>query len=325
MKNKDVIALLKKEASKIEVPNYNKEDILNRVDFNKQTPITPKKRRSYRLVPILSGAGLTLVVALLIIFFSLRGIKTPTPPNNNFTSSVSEIYAKQLTSLVSVSDSSANKLPMAFKSSIKSTKEDALVNEINPYMLTIDSIFNESKLTYELFENDNTSFNYENKLVVSYLNKEIYTMYYTETPYKEYDDDIDLDEINTKLSGVLVDNNHEYRVEGYKEVENDESEFEMELHYSSNSYLKVSQEVEVDENDYEYELYENGRKVKEVAIECDYENKSIYLEMNENEYEMRYSNNQYTIAKSKLMITLNEDTIIYSFRSGTIIEKKFFE
>ncbi len=330
MKNKDIKNFLKKESLKVEIPDYSTE-ILNKIEYVKIDPAKVEKKLRYKEL-IFNKAFLVLSVVIIVVIFVINKMVTLDKSddiNNISKNSVSDIYAKQLTSLASVSSGySSNNIPLNFQQKIKNNnlEKDSIVNEINPYMLTVDAIFNESKMKYDLSKNNDELYNYENKLVVSYLNEVVFTLYYTETPY-EYDDGNDLDEINTTLSGILIEKSNQYRIEGYKEVENDKSEFEMELHYSNSSYIKVSQEIEIDENDYEYEFYQNGNKIKEVAIECEYDDGKVDLEIDNEEYEFVYRNNQYMLNLEDEIITISiSDTIItYNFiNSTTIIKKEIF-
>ena len=304
MKNKDIKKLLKEEANKAQIPSYTNQ-ILSKVDLSKvsmqETIQKPKRIRLH--YAYYAFGGLAIACLLILLLVKINNPKNP-PINSPIGSSkINEVYAKQMYSLASITADSGS-----YKLAYTEEEEMAIVEDVDKYMLTIDNIFNSDRFTYEVVLNTNSKYSYDNYLTVTYLGNIHYEMYYTEIPYND-DDDRDYDEINTYLEGILIIDSNEYQIKGFKEIENDESEFEMKIVYSDGYYTKVSQELEIDENDYEFEFYRNNKRYSEVSIECEFDENKVELQIDDNEYELNYNNNGY-------LLYLDDDTVTITFENG---------
>ena len=140
-------------------------------------------------------------------------------------------------------------------------------------------------------EEDGKYSTYKTKVVVTIPNadgtNDNYTMYYTESSdeqtatvddEEDKDDDEDKEEeteVETSLTGVIVDGDKEYVISGNKEVVTEDGETETEVEFktifSDGNYIVVSEEKEAGEVEYSYSFYENGVLVKETSIELETE------------------------------------------------------
>lgn len=112
-----------------------------------------------------------------------------------------------------------------------------------------------------------------------------YKLYYdeiaTETQVEIEDEETET-EISTTLEGVLIANEAHFKVEGKKTIEtegnNTEYSIEFITYLDENNYVVVEQSSENNELEYEYEIHKNGVKVQKIEIEFEKENDKTELE-----------------------------------------------
>lgn len=91
---------------------------------------------------------------------------------------------------------------------------------------------------------------------------DVYEFYYNETLRE-----LDFDESEYTLRGVVILDGVEYDVIGERETEGDEEEFSFRVSLSEGDYVVIEQESERDEKEFSYTLYKGGRKVYETEVE----------------------------------------------------------
>lgn len=112
-----------------------------------------------------------------------------------------------------------------------------------------------------------------------------YKLYYdeiaTETQVEIEDEETET-EISTTLEGVLIANETHFKVEGKKtiETEGNHTEYSIEFitYLDENNYVVVEQSSENNELEYEYEIHKNGVKIQKIEIEFEKENDKTELE-----------------------------------------------
>lgn len=101
-----------------------------------------------------------------------------------------------------------------------------------------------------------------------------------------YDDD-DEKEMEYQINALAVIDGVEYEVKGSKEVEVDDNETEVEIEFvvklDENNYVKIKQEVEDDESEYKYTVYKDGRKQTSMSFESEKEDGNIVVKLTTDE------------------------------------------
>lgn len=152
------------------------------------------------------------------------------------------------------------------------------IKDLKAYLPSVEAMLLEDEgLTRSVvLESDNPL--YETKVQVTYkditfTDKSFY-MYYNETI--KQDDDFDEDERESRIEGVILIDDNEYKMWGEKEIEDDELETSFSYLLDEDTYVLVEQEKENDEQEFSYKMIKNGRQVN-----------SYSLEMEDNEVELK--------------------------------------
>ncbi len=344
MRNNDLKKLLKSECEKIEIDDLS-QDILLKINPNQSdmlvTQAKPPKKKFKILVPTFSTllAVLIFVVVLLIPFNSNRYDGKDIKPNYNVTE-VKTIIGNELLAGTSFLDT--NPVPIRGMKSANNLTMDMYLTEaksIQRYLKIAEMMLNKDNIKIDVFENKDEEFSdYSIKMVVKYSDPDLasdYIFYYNETATVETSDTDDMDEINSKIEGVILLNGNRYQVTGKKEVENDEYETELKIVYNTESYIVIEQETEKNENEFSYTFYEGGKKVKALSQEFNQKENKFSLEAKEylpklTEYEMEFLiNSDQTISceyekeindlevELKLTIVKGENYYEYHFKDGS--------
>lgn len=148
------------------------------------------------------------------------------------------------------------------------------------------------------------------------------------------------EEIEYDLNALAIIDGVEYEVIGKKEVEVDDNETEVEIEFivklDDANYVKVEQEIEDNEVEYKYVVYQNGKKQSSLTFETEEENGKTHIKLTttENGYKetykfikeidrtiIKYQGNGYSytlVVTSKLDAETNE--LVYEYK---VKEKEF--
>lgn len=147
--------------------------------------------------------------------------------------------------------------------------DDEAAALINEYMELVESVLAGGGYEVKQYVSDREG--YEVMLLTEMRDLEGHSsamrLYYNETLYE-----VDDDEREYRLSGVMELNGTEYSVEGTRNVEPEEGEEEMEFVARSRDgvTVKVELECEADEQEYEYTVYDvNGEVIDSFSIEAE--------------------------------------------------------
>lgn len=324
MKTKDIKSILKSEADKVEIKDFS-SDILaraNLIPLDNEVKVKPKRRISILskiLVPTISLAVVCIFCVLLIFRFNGNG-KTPIYTTVTKAKELIGYEVLQGTSFIDNSNSSL------FKKKLSEDEFRKEINNIHKHLINAEMLLNKDDIEIKIEVSDDK--NYQYKMLFNYKdvnsNNVDYVYYYNEEPLNDEDDDEDIDEVNSKISGIVYIDSKKWLIEGEKEVEKDE--FEIELTFKDpenpNSYFTISQETEVNENEYEYKFYNNGN-VKVVKQEI--ENNEMTLEIKDNnqtkKYEFEYKKNEF-ICKleddEEIQILIEKDCYKYIYKDYEI-------
>ena len=347
MTKREVEKLLKKEAQKIVCPDLKDKILANLPIKESNEPLIQEEhltKRNFRHVfaPLFSCL-MAVMLIIIVINFIPNGPSGPTSKNNRH-----KVYAMQAVSLANFGEFydesvllSSNNLSSGLIKLSQISKNideyERIANKINQYMLTASEMINSDNLIYEVVESDINLYQYKMNIRIDVLShNEIYTLYFNEEPVDNKDID-DLDEVSTKISGIIKYHNNEFILEGKKEIENDEQEIELKMYLSADlsKYIIVNQEVEHRENEYSYLYYDNNKIVQqfELSVETKQNKKVVELEIAENnkvyEIEFTYKNDQIFVEyefnnqEGTVEISSSDNEFIYEFSKDIkIIIKK---
>lgn len=153
------------------------------------------------------------------------------------------------------------------ENNVISDKENNVISDeeniIIDNFLNLENIIGSSllSLTKETSDNENYEYKYTLSLNLYDGSKNDYIYY-----YNEYVLEVDDDEVESRLEGIILNDDKTYNLIGFKEVEDYDEEVTYRIS-SDNSVVVVEKETEDDEESFSYIKYENGKKVLEFELE----------------------------------------------------------
>ena len=261
--------------------------------------------------------GIAVVVVVLAIFFM----------NNSFISK--EVSQSDITP-----STSEQVLGFAALSAVEELRQDN-VNGVNNTTFDHERI-NSKLYIANTFLSDVAEFNvevqpgslqgYDKTMIISYLdinkNVNIHEFHYNETIIE-----VENDEIESSISGIIIVNGVEYILEGTKEEEEEEFEYDLIAFLDDENYITIKYEVqeksEIDiEKEFEYERFVDKQLVYRIEIEFEIEEdgeKEITIKFLDGGFESEYS------FKSELEDDGEEIKIEYKIsEAGVVIEEGEF-
>ena len=270
MNKKDVVKIIKAKADKIEYPDLT-DQILSKIDFDNALPLEEKEevilktpKRKTRLVPLFTLISTVLVVVLLLFIpkFIGKGENIDSHDSLFEVTKLKTMIGYELYSGASLIDVNSNNAIVNRAKLDKLTNKE-LADKIQNALVASEMLMNKENFDIKLVESDNK--NYKVLMKCSYTDTTgdlvSYDFYYNETTDKDFDD---IDQVNSKIDGMIIIDGNNYQVKGTKEVENNEFELELKFYLNNKDYFVVEQESETDENEYKYTLFKNDRIVKEI-------------------------------------------------------------
>lgn len=232
------------------------------------------------------GAVITMATIVLIcipLFLSFFKTENRQPINDFLgnTNKNNQIAFGVFSSFNAISNNDNNLAILRKKSKMSINKEllDKHVKELNPYMNTIESLFNEN-FDFNPVVHKLTDGNYQYLMEID-SSGILLEFYYNQV--KEYDED----EEEFNIDGIIKSGDLSYQVTGKKELEKDEYEIEFKISYDENNYVIMEKEYENENHEkeisYSYKYYENNQKSREIEISFEEEKnkfKGVEVEMN---------------------------------------------
>lgn len=299
MNKKQIEKMIKQEAYQANIPDL-KQEILAQIP--NRGIVNEKKRFSLnfgvRFSYLLSFCIILLVSVVIIVSINNNQTQDGNTDNPTFVSkdisNTEKAYAKAAATSVGFVLGMDNGVEMIAKSinlfSNESTDYHSMITEINEYFMAVSRLLDEEDSVYHLEVCSDGDYMYKLTISNAILNDTFETViYYNETPLTNNNKNLKLDEISTKLVGVIIQGDESYSFDGYKEMEEDECNVELTLKISDNNYVTVSQEIEKHEKEFEYKFHKGDKKhpykVIEIEIEADKDNldgkKDISIEIEE--------------------------------------------
>ncbi len=325
MTKKELFVRIKKEADAIEISDLS-QNIKNKI---KPNPSIKKEKRRIKW-PYQLG---TAFACLILIFVGVLFFNKEKPITSYAeVSKQHQTFGLQAVTLFNFVDNKDVKLLSKNNSSLfvkkLTTNQDhysEIADEINLYLFSAIDIFEKNNVEYKEEESDNPHYQLKMTMNVRTLdNIQQYILYFNETADVEYDD---IDEVSSRIEGIIQMGSETFIFDGKKEMEEDEQEIELKMYLSSDKkdYYVVSQEIEKSENEFSYAYFLNGEEVEEVEISVEEKRfgKTIELEVvkgsKEVELEMHYHKNyikvNYEINKLEGIVNVYPgiDTTLYKF------------
>jgi hypothetical protein len=255
---------------------------------------------------------ITIVAVMLVVF---SGCQSSTESSN------SEEVVLSTTEQV---------LGFATLSAVEELRQEVIVQEEN--IESLDEKIDSKMYVANTFLSDTAEFSvdvregsvqgYEKTMVISYVNmdKNVNTH---EFHYNETIVEVEDDEIESVLSGVIIVNGIEYTLTGTKEEEAEEYEYDLIASLDDENYITITYEVEESaseiEKEFEYERFVDKQLVYRMEIEFEVEEegeREITIKLLDGDFESEYS------FESELVDGREEIKIEYkNSRAGVVIEE----
>lgn len=274
-----VLNELKKEFQIIEAPNLSSQIKARYLMENNQR----KRVRQFNLRTLYRPAMGLLAIFLLVLLIVISN-NNITPPANI---TLDEKYHQEITFK---SLSAINLLPVDNSLSptnnlldLKSTTEE--IDDIHQYILLVEQALNANIVTLTQIS-DLKEYQYKDQITMTtpFGLKYEYLFYYNLTVVE-----IDKDEQEYEISGMIIFEGYQYHLSGKHEIEGDESETTFYANLDNDHWVKIKLEFEEDEETYQYEVYNNGNITKiELSVEKDDKETDVKLTIRDNKEKTQY-------------------------------------
>ncbi len=332
-KKNDIISRIKQETELIEIKDMS-NDILQK---SSPTVLVKEEKKTFAF-PFRFAS--ILVTTLLLIFGIYLMVDNRDKGGNGVVnaevSKPHQVYGLQAVTLFNFANNDHINREIAQRA-IKMKKMEnntidynVIANEINDYLLSATDILKQDSVKY--FEEESDDPKYQNKMIIkvtSFNIEKVYTLYFNEQSDKDYDD---IDEVSSKIEGIIKTNDEEFYFNGEKEVETKEKEIELRMYLNDTktNYYEVSQEMEKNETEFSYSYYVNNKLIEEVETTLIKNNNSKYIEMEifkgktEIEIEFRYLESYIFVTYEKneqsyeVKVSEEIDHMLYTFKETEI-------
>ena len=161
-----------------------------------------------------------------------------------------------------------------------------------------------------------------------------YKFYFNESILVDEDDNDDEEVDNEQefhLSGIVINNDVTYKMEGKKEIEEGEFEVEFKILIDELNYVVVEQEIEDNEEEYKYTSYTDGKKTLEYELEFEVNKNKVEVEFKEKSGTSKKKTKFESVEKNgkkEVKISIEENKIkehylilIYEDQDGNIVHE----
>ncbi len=167
--------------------------------------------------------------------------------------------ASSLGAMMSVTNANGASIAEATEPSIL----QGFYEKINGYLAMVETYLSTDPVQYE--ESTSTKDGYEKMIKITTKdlegNEAVYYLHFNETQLQGDEDGDDQKEICTRIDGVIVVGEAEFKISGETEVEEGEHEVTIKAYFNANDendYMEMSQEIEQNEVSYEITMVKNG-------------------------------------------------------------------
>lgn len=329
----DLFEQLRQEFSSLKVPDL-KDKIKANYYFNKEVS-TPKPKK-HIFFTLKSALSFTLAsVILLLAIFGINQITQPPIKTPILTTEIQLVSFEAFSAISVMPESQVNNLSFAYTKPqiqyLNNYNTEKEIDYLHKYMFLIEQVLTIDKgLKIEVLDSDKSE--YSNKEIIEISSAFNTTNYYT-LYYNIINEDVEDDESEYELQGIMISDNLQYQLYGSKEIDGNETSVSLTATLNKNTWVKVTSERKSNMEEFEYEISDNGVITKtimeiekndnQVEVELEYE-----TENGKSKYRFRHlkEENQIRIqAKDKkntivFKVNLKKDEItgqnIYEYKSN---------
>lgn len=201
-----------------------------------------------------------------------------------------------------------------------------MIDEFHKYFYFVEDYLELYNVDIEIYVNEENDYEYKMIVKVEKLFNvfDEYILYYDEK--REIDDD----EEEKEMKGILIYQNITYNFKSEEELEEGESEIKVIIYEENyNNRVEIEKEVEIDEYQYEYTIYKDNKKHEVVELEVEEGKIELVIEKEDAEHEYtitKINNNNFLITYDddyifNLFTDLNEKQYVYEYENEQIIKK----
>lgn len=274
-----------------------------------------------------------LFILLGLGVLSLSGCDLNNPTSNNANkASFKDMYS--LSALSGINMLNMRSAPSLKKKAANLTEEDK--TEILKKLEVVDNLISGNMITSKEENSDLADYQKMYTISTSDLdgNTSSYRFYFNELIIADEDDNDD-DEVDNEqefhLSGIVINNDVTYKMEGKKEIEEGEFEVEFKIMMDELNYVVVEQEIEDNEEEYKYTSYTDGKKTLEYELEFEVNKNKVEVEFKEKSGTSKKKTKFESVekdGKKEVKISIEENKIkehylilIYEDQDGNIVHE----
>lgn len=274
---------------------------------------------------------LFILLGLGVLSLSGCDLNNPTPNNAN-KASFKDMYS--LSALSGINMLNMRNAPSLKRKAANLTEEDK--TEILKKLEVVDNLISGNMITSKEENSDLSDYQKMYTISTSDLdgNTSSYKFYFNELIIADEDDNDD-DEVDNEqefhLSGIVINNDVTYKMEGKKEIEEGEFEVEFKVMIDELNYVVVEQEIEDNEEEYKYTSYTDGKKTLEYELEFEVNKNKVEVEFKEKSGTSKKKTKFESVekdGKKEVKISIEENKIkehylilIYEDQDGNIVHE----
>lgn len=315
MKEQDILKVIKDDIEQ------NTPNIINKINLSniEIEPVVETKRKP--LFNLKGALKLSLALGVLIIGLVITYTLTRNNHNNGITNlnvtTKDQVVASYAVTGVNIVNNNNQSIRLSAYNDL------TFINDFHNYFYLVEDYLKLNQTNITITTNSENDYQY--KMVVRVENifneTEEYVMYYNEN--REIDDD----EEEKLMNGILIYKDITYNFKSEEEIEEDESEIKVIIYrniYSNR--IEIEKEFEGNEYQYEYTIYESNKEVITIELEVKDDEMEFTIEKDEDEHQYiieRINNTEFKIIYDEkttfqLTIDISNKSYIYTYNNQTI-------
>ena len=227
-------------------------------------------KRKLQLLSLI-GASLALVSCGQAVNGNQTGSNSPTTSTNGVitdTIMFNDLYSYSAISSISIMNSVS--LVKAARNTLTDEEKQRIITNFE----MVEGLINTNLVKSE--ESPSNIEGYEKMYTITITNVDGISDTY-EYYYNEKITELENDEQESLLTGIVINNDVTYTIRGEKEIEDNEVEVSFLISLDDSTFVEIEQETEDEENGLEYTLYKDRREIYSTEIEYEiYNNKMKY-------------------------------------------------
>ena len=272
MKKKDIKKIMKHQIESHIPPELPLRDFKFE-ESNIQIEEIRQPRFNYKLV--LSSLMVVFIVAFVILLLP-KGNVNPSYSNLKLKDE-NQVLSFSAISSISLLSSLGNNELVSYDMQTSTTIESPLIIHVMPYIKSAEKLFlSESGLNVVTQISPNPDYEYmmtfETK---NLLGKSIpYEMHYNLILQSQDDE-----ESEYELDGILIQGLNTFKVDGQKEIEDDEEKIKFRAYKDESSYVESIYKIENDQQTFTFKTFQYNMQLSESKFKIEYENDETKIEL----------------------------------------------